>query len=63
MKFSCAQNPWNNVLLQKLTVAHIVGKFQVFYGTKRFITSPKEPATGSCSTPDESNPRLPILFL
>jgi len=31
--------PWNRVLLEKLTVFHLVKKFPAFYGTRRFITA------------------------
>jgi len=30
--------PWNRVLLQTLTVAHLVKKFLTFHETRRFIT-------------------------
>ena len=31
--------PWSRVLLEKLTGFHLVKKFPVFYGTRRFITA------------------------
>jgi hypothetical protein len=30
--------PWNRVLLEKLSVAHMINKFPFFYGTRKFIT-------------------------
>ena len=36
-------NPWNRVLLEKLTGLQIVKKFPAFYGTRRFITAFKCP--------------------
>jgi hypothetical protein len=30
--------PWSKVLLEKLTVTHLVKKFPAFYGTRRFVT-------------------------
>jgi len=30
--------PWSRVLLEKLTGSHLIKKFPVFYGTRRFIT-------------------------
>jgi hypothetical protein len=33
----CELTPWMRDLLEKLTVAEIVMKFPVFYGTRRFI--------------------------
>jgi hypothetical protein len=32
------KTPWSSVLLQKLTVPHLVRKFPAFYVTQRFIT-------------------------
>jgi hypothetical protein len=37
--FTFLFNPWNRVLLQKLTGFQLVMKFSAFYGTRRFITS------------------------
>jgi len=31
--------PWSRVLLEKLTGSHLVKKFPLFYGTRRFITA------------------------
>jgi hypothetical protein len=30
--------PWSKVLLEKLTVAQLLKKFPVFYGTRRSVT-------------------------
>jgi len=35
---------WTKVLLEKLTVIHLVKKFLTFYGTQRSITVHKSPA-------------------
>jgi len=37
---NCIQSltTWSRVLLEKLMVTHLVKKFPVFYGTRRFIT-------------------------
>ena len=31
--------PWSTVLLEKLTIFHLIKKFYAFYGTRRFITA------------------------
>jgi len=40
----------------------MIEKFLTIYGTQKFITTFKEPATGPYSEPDESSPHLPTLF-
>jgi hypothetical protein len=32
-------NPWDRVLLEKLTDSQLVNKFPTFYGTRKYITA------------------------
>jgi hypothetical protein len=57
-EFSMVESPH-----EKLIVAHLVKKFPVLYGTRKFITVFKDPTTGTYSEPDKFSPHLPILFL
>jgi len=48
-------------VLQNLIVTHLVKKFSASYGTRRFITVFKGPATGPYPEPHESSPYFPNL--
>jgi hypothetical protein len=52
--------PWSRLLLEKLTGSQLVKKFPPFYGTRRFITAFKVPATCPYPEPDQSSPCTPI---
>jgi hypothetical protein len=51
------------VLLEKLTVPHLVKKFPAFYGTLNLITTFTTAATCPYPEPEESSPRPPIPFI
>jgi hypothetical protein len=53
----------SGVLLEKLTVPHLVKKLPAFYGTLRFIATFTTAATCPYPEPDESSPRPLILFI
>jgi len=51
--------PWSTVL-EKLIVSQLVTKYPAIYGTQKFITSFKVPATCPYPQPDQDNPCRPI---
>ena len=53
--------PRSGVLLENLTVPHLVKKFSAFYGSLRFIATFKTAATCPHPKPDEFSPRSLLL--
>jgi hypothetical protein len=55
---------WSRVVIEKLTVTHLVNKFPVFYGNRRFITVfTRARHCWPHPQPDAPNPHLPTVFL
>jgi hypothetical protein len=50
------------ILLDKQTVAQLLNKFPIFYGTWKFITSLQQPASGPYPEANDSSPSPPIPF-
>jgi len=55
--------PWGIVLLEWLTVLHLVSSFPHTFGIRRCMLCLQGPANYLCPEPDESSLRLVILFL
>jgi hypothetical protein len=63
MFYNDIQNILHGFVLEKLAVAQTVKKFPLFYGTERFITKYREPATGICLELDDSCSLRYVLIL
>ena len=53
----------DEMILENLVVTQLVKKFPEFYVTKCSLPYSQQPASDSCSEPDEFRPQNFILFL
>jgi hypothetical protein len=60
---SSVTNYMQRALIEKLTVACLLKKFQTIDGNRRFITVVIGPYTGSCPVSHESSADTPIQFI
>jgi hypothetical protein len=54
--------PWTRILLQKITVTHLLKKFPNSMKPEGSLRHPQHPASSPINDPDKSNPRSPALY-